>query len=415
MLDVPLPSSFDSQGVSTFARYGPIAASVPSRFGIESASPASYQSKAIGESTTLRNLHNSAFGEDPRPPNNAYGSSPPATEEPSSRRMLHSERFSRQKVMSASVPRPPGPLKDLGDEWEQNFAFEEDCIPSSIAGDVLTPQERNRRSSRTDDETLQSHRMSLSGLGTPVESGSKVGSPMASSPSRFGPLFSRNHKPEGGEGSPFSGGSAFGHVGSPLRNSALHPGASPSLRAVSKPPGSGDISPFVSSPPRQASMSIITQQLQRTRLQTRASSGSNVNEAQEASGLSSLHPGIARVASGSSVGSSPAGRLDRAVSSSSIGRSERIDEEQGLFSMEDEEEMEKKKDGNSTSAPVWSHPPSSTTGKRFSGGWGGLPTISAGKPSTTSAPSLTPIGAKRSNGTTPSGDKENSNTWTNGE
>jgi hypothetical protein len=412
VLDVPLPSSFDSQGVSTFARYGPIAASVPSRFGIESSSPSSYQGKPVGESTTLRNLHNSAFGDDSRTTHNGFGSSPPpASEEPIGRRILHSERFSRQKVMSASVPRPPGVMKDVADEWDQTFAFEEDCIPSSIAGDVLTPQERNRRSSRTEDETPLSHRISLSGLGTPADSGSKVGSPAASSPSRFGPLFSRSHKADGSDASPFPSGSAFGHVGSPLRNSSLHPGASPSLRAVSKPTsGAGDISPFVSSPPRQASMSIITQQLQRTRLQTRANEGP-----ESPAGLTplttTLHPGMARVASGSSVGSSASVRIDRAVSSSSsIGR-ERIEEEQGLFSMEDEEEMEKRRDGggNLATSPLW--PNSATTptaGKRYSGGaWGGglagLGVVSKGSSSSSLTPTTSTTATTAAMSTSPLG------------
>ena len=75
-----------------------------------------------------------------------------------------------------------------------------------------------------------------------------------------------------------------------------------------------------------------------------------------------LHPGINRVTSASSISSS-SGRLgmDRAVSSSSINR-ERIEEEQGLFSMEEEEDLNKR-DGASTT--------SSTSNKRLSGlSWG---------------------------------------------
>jgi hypothetical protein len=120
---------------------------------------------------------------------------------------------------------------------------------------------------------------------------------------------------------------------------------------------------------------MITQQLQRTRLQTRLSS-----ESPEA--MATLHPGIARVASGSSVGSSgpQAGRLDRAVSSSSIGRNDRIDEEQeeheqGFFTFEDEDEMgRKKQDGSSTT----SSPAGATANKRFSGGWGGFHGLGSG-------------------------------------
>ena len=124
-------------------------------------------------------------------------------------------------------------------------------------------------------------------------------------------------------------------------------------------------------------MSMISQQLSRTRLSSRAS---------EEAALSSnpVHPGVTRVTSGSSIGSSN-GRLgmDRAVSSSSINR-ERIEEEQGLFSMEEEDELErgKGKDGASTT--------SSTSNKRLSGlSWG-----SGGKGS----PSLAPIGGHRAAG-----------------
>jgi hypothetical protein len=73
--------------------------------------------------------------------------------------------------------------------------------------------------------------------------------------------------------------------------------------------------------------------------------------------------------------------MDRAISSSSINR-ERIEEEQeGLFNMEEEDElMAKGRDGASTT--------SSTSNKRLSGvSWG-----SGGKAS----PSLAPIGGHRS-------------------
>jgi hypothetical protein len=72
--------------------------------------------------------------------------------------------------------------------------------------------------------------------------------------------------------------------------------------------------------------------------------------------------------------------MDRAVSSSSINR-ERIEEEQGLFSMEEEEGLDTKgRDGASTT--------SSTSNKRLSGlSWG-----SGGKAS----PNLNPIGGHRS-------------------
>ncbi|KAF2834806.1 hypothetical protein M501DRAFT_909881, partial [Patellaria atrata CBS 101060] len=307
VMDAPLPASFDSQGISNYARYGAIAASVPTRFGLEPSPPSSYQNKPIGDSSTLRNLHNSAFGDDSRNGKDLGSSPPTANEEYVGRRIMHSERFSsRPKMMSAS-------LGARGDDWDGNFAFEEDLVPTALQ-DLLTPQEKLRRFSRTGDE--------FSGHGTPGDSSPKVGSPLTASPSRFGALFSRTRANEGSEAGSVPGTSIFGHVGSPLRNSSLHPGASPSLRAVSRPT-SGDVSPFVSSPPRQSqgNLSMLARDLQKSRLNDSGTS---------------LHPGMSRVASGSSVGSSMSG-VGRAVSSSSFNR-ERIEEEQGLFSMEEEED-----------------------------------------------------------------------------
>ncbi|KAI9707093.1 MAG: hypothetical protein M1836_000053 [Candelina mexicana] len=345
-LDAPLPSSFDSQGISWIARHGAVAASVPSKFGLDSL-PSSLPQKAGPPSDALSNLHDSAFGEVPRSSltNNA-SSPPPGSEDYSGQRIMHSQRVSKAKMLSASLPRIGGM-----EDWDDNFAFEEEFLPESLQ-ELLTPQEKMRRFSRTEEDGA-TQRQSLSGFGTPGETSSKVGSPATSSPSRFGALFSRQHRKE--EENTTYPNTGFGHVGSPLRNSSLHPGASPSLRAVSRST-SGDVSPYLASPPRQSSMSMISQQLQRTRLSK-----------QELDSGSGLHPGVARYPSGSTNG-----RLDRALSSSSIGNG-RIDEEQGdfVFSMEEED------DGKSS--------------KRYSGGWnypvGGrsprLSSVSSGKPGVT--------------------------------
>jgi hypothetical protein len=205
----------------------------------------------------------------------------------------------------------------------------------------------------------------------------RYGSPSGAnaSPSRFQSVWGKPRGPtydSGLESGSLPGQSAFGHVGSPLRNSSLHPGASPSLRAMNRP-SNGDVGTFLASPPRQASMSMISQQLQRTRLSSRDEAGITSNP---------VHPGINRVTSGSSIGSS-SGRLglDRAVSSNSISR-ERIDEEQGLFSMEEEEELNKR-DGASTT--------SSSSNKRLSG-------VSWGSGGGKGSPNLVPIGGPRATG-----------------
>ncbi|KAK8206709.1 hypothetical protein M8818_004543 [Zalaria obscura] len=105
VLDAPLPSSFDSQGISHAARHGPLAASMPPRFGIESP-PSSLPNKALLGNTALRDLHDSAFGDRKLDGVlHGLGSSPPTFEESSSfnKRSLHSERFARHKMLSASL------------------------------------------------------------------------------------------------------------------------------------------------------------------------------------------------------------------------------------------------------------------------------------------------------------------------
>ncbi|KAF1848612.1 uncharacterized protein K460DRAFT_375446 [Cucurbitaria berberidis CBS 394.84] len=370
VMDVPLPASFDSQGISHMARYGPIASSVPATF-LANSPPSSYQA----DSSALRNLHDSAFGDGMRNRAAALGSSPPESiEQPVGRRMLHSElaaNRSRGGMLSSSVGARPTYKDEEWDDTDMIGKFEEDLLPNSLS-DLLTPQEKMRRFSRDQGDAGTP----LSRLGaSPPASDVKVGSPSGatSSPSRFQSLWGKSRGPtydSGFESGSLPGASAFGHVGSPLRNSTLHPGASPSLRAINRPI-SGDTSPFVSSPPRQASMGMLSHQLQRTRLSSREEGGMTSNP---------MHPGINRVTSGSSIGSSN-GRLglDRAVSSSSISR-ERIEEEQGLFSMEEEEDLNKSKDGASTT--------SSTSNKRLSGlSWGS----GGGKGS----PNLAPVGGHR--------------------
>ena len=328
-LDAPMPASFDSQGISYMARHGPVAASVPSKFGIDSP-PSSLTRKAIVPSDAVRNVSESAYSRDIRSRAPNMGSSPLGSgDEGLGQRIMHSQRLAKPKMMSASLPRVRA-----NDEWDDQFMFggEEDFLPTSLH-ELLTPQEKMRRLSRTEHDA-GSHRENLSGIGSPAEASSKFGSPSGASPSRYNALFARQKREEDGHNTHIS---AFGHVGSPLRNPSLQPGSSPGLRATSNPTISGDISPHFASPPRQSSMSALSQQLSHTRLASRTDS----TPASEPT--NGLHPGSARHYSQSN------GRLDRAVSSSSIGTG-RIDEEQGdcVFSMEEEEENHN---------------------KRYSGGW----------------------------------------------
>ncbi|KAL2816833.1 hypothetical protein BDW59DRAFT_135488 [Aspergillus cavernicola] len=297
-LDAPLPASFDSQGISHAARYGPVAASMPSRFGLES--PAQ---RANPPTDALRNLRDAAYGNEVKKPSSSFiGSSPPGMlEDGLGSRFLHSQRPVKPRMLSASVPRPMAL-----DDWEDgNFPMEEDYLPMNLHDDVLTPQERLRRLSRTDHELSSSHR-DLSGLGMSGTSFSKVNSPLASSPSRFGALFAkqRQKKEEEAHGS-------FTHFGSPLRESSMNFG-SPNLGPIG-------------SPPRQTATSMISQQL----------------------GGLSLHPSSARHTP--SVGASS--RLDRTVSSPV--NTSKIEEEQGegdlVFSMEEEENNKRNSNEESTS------------------------------------------------------------------
>jgi hypothetical protein len=328
------------------------------------------------------------------------GSSPPeSVEQPTGRRVLHSELAANRSrgIMSSSVGARPVFKDDEWDDSDMIGKFEEDLLPNSLS-DLLTPQEKMRRFSRDQadlDANSFSHRGSMSRLGaSPGASDFKMGSPngTTSSPSRFQSLWGKSQPTYNGgfeSGSP--GASAFGHVGSPLRNSSLHPGASPNLRAMNRPT-SGDASPFVSSPPRHTSLSMLSQQMQRTRLGPQETGTGLITHPMSNPTSNPIHPGINRVTSASSVGSQ-GGRLgiDRAVSSSSINR-ERIEEEQGLFSMEEEEDLAKGRDGASTT--------SSTSNKRLSGlSWGS----GGGKAS----PNLAPVGGHRATGSSGLGRENN--------
>ena len=353
VLDAPLPASFDSNGVSWNASHGPIPSSVPAKFGLESPPSSIGAAKDGRTSEALKNLHSSAFGEDTRDRFNGIPSSPPAApaEEYFGKRIMHSHRVAKPKPMSASLP------KAVDQDWDNSFTFEEDYLPETLK-DLMTPQEKARRDSRNADEGGRP--ILHSGTGTPINetASSKFGSPSNASPSRWGPLFQRHQqqKEEEERATSSSRVSSFGHVGSPLRNSTLHPGASPSARPVTRTSLSGDSSPYVSSPPRQSSMSIISQQLQRTRLGRAEPIGSDSN----------LLPIGATRASSTPIGTG-AGKLglssDRQLSSSSIGNggsgrfTTPIDEEQGdfVFSMDGMEDESEKKEKEKE--------------KRNSGGW----------------------------------------------
>ena len=320
VLDAPLPASFDSNGISNAARYpaAPWPSSVPSKFGLESPSPSLNTAKDTRTSEALKILHSSAFGSSEHLSPNAVMSGSPSngfSEEHFGKRMMHSSRYTKPRMLSSSVPK--GGTVDR--DWEPEFAFlEEDYVPENLQ-DLLTPAEKARRGSlRAADAELP-------------EGMSKFGSPAAASPSRWGPLFQRQREEEmevRGKHTP----SAFGHVGSPLRNSSL------AAEIDSRQNGSRS---FSSSRPGSESMSVLTQQLQRTRIE-------------EGNGSPLLHPSSA-VGRGAPANPSAIGRerervVERHVSSGSMGSglgriTTPIDEEDPsfVFSMEEEEEVRPRK------------------------------------------------------------------------
>ena len=311
-LDAALPKSFDSNGISIAARYGPIAASLPVRFGVESP-PSSLPRTSQAGHTALHDLHKSAFGERGMDGVLAGSSPPSGPDEPLTfpKRPLYSDRLRapRYQMISASLgTRLPTQSFEYSDEDDGDTDREEDLLPASLRD--LIPEGRSRRESRSrteEDNTpasfLAAQRRTISGHGTPQES--KVGSPYSSSPSRFTGLWGRIPSTRA-EGEP---------LGSPLRNASYN-------YFATVPRSSGDLSPTVSSPPRQASMSMLTQELQRTKLDTK------LDAVRSQAAASSV--GMTRTLSNGSNGRTS---LERTLSSASRSRN-RIDEEQELFDMD---------------------------------------------------------------------------------
>ncbi|KAK5653691.1 hypothetical protein OQA88_8722 [Cercophora sp. LCS_1] len=353
VLDAPLPASFDSNGISHAARYGPWPSSVPSKFGLESPSPSLNAAKDGRTSETLKLLHDSAFGPgDHLSPSaidvadiNGFGSSPPVGsaaqgltllggEEYYGKKTMHSSslRFSKPRLMSSSAPK-------IDRDWEPGFLFEEDYVPGALANEVLTPAEKARRGSTAG--TIRGVDCSEPLTDSLPVATTKFGSPAAAaSPSRWGSFFQRQRDEEalelGGSSRSLKNVSAFGHVGSPLRNSSLASAITEFNVDSGDRPGSANNG--------GESLSVLTQQLRRTRLGDDAPLSTSPH----------LHPNAAR-----NTGSSPIAGvigkererergLERHVSSGSIGSSVTgrfttpIDEEDPafVFSMEEEDDAQ---------------------------------------------------------------------------
>jgi len=213
-------------------------------------------------------------------------------------------------------------------DWEAEFAFDDDNLPENYVPEnlqeLLTPAEKARRGSMRADDVV-------------IDGITKYGSPIGTSPSRWGALFQRQKDEEDAARAARSLGSAFGHVGSPLRRSTLaqemgddfkSPGSS------SRPSGSRSAS---------ETTSALSLQLQRSRLDDGVGG--------PASGVNSsplLHPASARLGLGP-TGHAPIGKdrsMERHISSGSISSSltgrftTPIGEEDPafVFAMEDEDD-----------------------------------------------------------------------------
>jgi hypothetical protein len=367
-LDAPLPASFDSNGISHIARYGAVAASVPSKFGMESP-PASLSQRISGQPLdVVKALRSSAFPSNLRN-SSQLGSSPPAVhaDETIGQRKMHSQQsVPRSRLLSASVPRP-----GASEDWDGGFPLEEDYLPTTLHDEVLTPQEKMRRLSRPEQEYSGfKSAVQQGGLGIPSGNSSKVGSPLGSSPSRFSALFARQRQESSSSSSNNNNNNVtstgFGHVGSPLRESHIHHASeSPFGDGITARPStitrsrsgraiSGDQSPFFSSPPRDSStsnfgMSLISSQLQRTHLSPRSDSGAEPPSAANssrlhlpaASALGMRHVSAPVTTAAGGVGAGAAGRFDRTISSPRIHSTSILEEKEGfegdlVFSMDDD-------------------------------------------------------------------------------
>ncbi|KAM3540067.1 hypothetical protein ARSEF1564_007035 [Beauveria bassiana] len=320
ILDAPMPASFDSNGISNAARFpaAPWPSSVPSKFGLESPASSLSNVKDSRTSDTLKLLHSSAFGYSDQFPTagSPPSSNPFGSEEYFGKRAMHSSRYAKPKMLSSSVPKT-----NVDRDWEASFAFGDDAgdngpenyVPENLQ-DLLTPAEKARRGSMRGENDVN------------IESLSKYGSPLASSPSRWGSLFQRQKEEEELSRSARNAASPFGHVGSPLRNSTLAQTMGNEAFGTSAPgrPSSARIG--------SDSMSVLSQQFQRSRIDDATTSSSP-----------RLHPASART-----VGPHPVGKdraMERHVSTGSISSSVTgrfttpIDEEDPafVFSMEEDD------------------------------------------------------------------------------
>jgi len=208
-LNAPLPASYDPTIPPHIAKYGPFGQSVPDKFGFRSptnsvlsqkiGSPLFRDTSASGSTQAANLKTTTTLGAPAAQAGNSIGE-----------RIMHSQRSTKSKMMSASVP---------VHDWNDGLGIEPDLLPSGLHEDVLTPQERMRRLSKADQETSGSLRDRSDGLAIPRRQSNTLGSsPTAGSPSRFRAIFEEQQREKSN--------SISGQVGSPLRESWMVDGGS---------------------------------------------------------------------------------------------------------------------------------------------------------------------------------------------
>lgn len=222
-LNAPLPQSFDANGISHIAQYGPFGQSVPDKFGLRSPASSSLSRQLGSPPDSIVNVRNANLGSNLR---NAspLGLSPQNTDESISQRIMHSQRPNKVRGLSASVPR-----SNLYHEWEDGLGLETELLPNSLHDEVLTPQEKMRRMSRPDQET--NSKDYARALAIPSGSSSKVGSPPAGSPSRFSALWAEQREKKANDNTVPTN---VGPVGSPLRGSWMSQESSQQVSGISQ-------------------------------------------------------------------------------------------------------------------------------------------------------------------------------------
>lgn len=335
-LDTPLPPSFSSQDLPNIQKFGQHAMSVPAKGGLgpltnnsPTTSVASHEAFANLDSALNEKLDLGSS-----PPNETRAEVAPRKIVPNGRSLMHSD-------LPSSMPvRDRGELLRALERRQQPEVenHEEDYLPQALS-DLLTPQEKMRRFSRPQDEPHVTGRPSHSSLvGSP---NSKVGSPSGASPSRFSGFFAERARREAEAAGTQMGSSPFGHVGSPLRNSAFSSHARKQAEMGGHSPSFGPISP-PGSQDRPAGVSSLSEQLRMARNPT-------ANE-----GMASQQQLSAPQPIGTSRAMGTGGmtaRRERVMSTGSGVAPERIEEEDAcFFSMEDDDEMRRRKEASGRSS-----------------------------------------------------------------